>query len=52
MCTCSCVYVCMCVCVSLRDFIYSSVRERYDTRSIFKLNLIGLNSDLSFSNTG
>ena len=39
----------MCVCLCVVLFTNPSARAGYDTRSIFKRSLIGLNSEFSFS---
>ena len=47
------IYICVCVCVHIYIYIYTnpSTRAGYDTRSIFKRSLTGLNSEFSFSET-
>ena len=52
--TCVCVCLLMCISVSVCDYAYlpnPSARAGYDTRSIFKRSLTGLNSECSFSLT-
>ena len=44
-----CKYVCIYVCMYLSYLPNPSARVGYDTRSIFKRSLTGLNSEFSFS---
>ena len=44
-----CLHVCICMCVCVIQFTNPSARAGYDTRSIFKWSLTGLNSEFSFS---
>ena len=44
-----CLWVCVCVFVWVIIFTNPSARAGYDTRSIFKRSLTGLNSEFSFS---
>ena len=46
------IYICVCVCVCVYEvilFTNPSARAGYNTRSIFKWSLTGLNSEFSFS---
>ena len=46
----SCIsYICVCLCFQISIFTTTPLGQDYDTRSVFKRSLTGLNSEFSFS---